>query len=209
MDYPLSYGLVVFSVLVAILLLNRFQNVFPEILNCFMRPRSGASMERNLRLRQDRNLIALSLVIPVILLAFRYRLYNNSFFNNLPDGNLRLGAIAATLTAYALLRLLLYRLQRPRRGNEYYKVARRNAYTHFIIMALFLLCTAGILSLAGVQDQTIRVVMLVEAAVFYLLYLLSTAQILSLFCNSLRTFLYLCTLEILPAALLIVTAFVL
>ena len=208
MDYPLSYGLVVFSVLVAILLLSRFQNVFPEILSCFMRPRSGAAMERNLRLRQDRNLIAVALVIPFILLAYRYRLYNNHFFSTLDD-NLRLAAIAGALIAYALLRRLLYKLQRPRRGNEYYKVAHRNAYTHFIVMVLFLLCTAGILSLAGVQDETIRIVLLVEAAVFYLLFLRSTAQILSLYCNSLRTFLYLCTLEILPAALLIVTAFVL
>lgn len=208
MDYPLSYGLVVFSVLVAILLLSRFQNVFPEILSCFMRPRSGAAMERNLRLRQDRNLIALSLVIPFILLVYRYRLYHNSFFNMLDD-DLRLAAMAAALSVYALLRMLSYRLQRPRRSNEYYKVASRNSYTHFIVMSLFLLCTAGILSLAGVQDDTIRIVLLAEAAVFFLLFLRSTAQILSLYCNSLRTFLYLCTLEILPAALLIVTAFVL
>jgi len=49
----------------------------------------------------------------------------------------------------------------------------------------------------------------VEAGVLYLIYLLRRAQILSMSCNSLTTFLYLCGLELLPAALMVVPAVVL
>jgi hypothetical protein len=74
---------------------------------------------------------------------------------------------------------------------------------------LVLLVTVGILALIGLDYSIVRLVLYGETALVYLLFLSRCAQILSLSCNHLRTFLYLCALEILPAALLVVSAVVL
>jgi hypothetical protein len=59
------------------------------------------------------------------------------------------------------------------------------------------------------QDSTVRTVLLVETGALFLLYLLRRGQILSLSCKPLTTFLYLCALELLPAAMLVIPAAVL
>jgi len=64
----------------------------------------------------------------------------------------------------------------------------------------------GILYLVGADDLTVKTFLLIETGVTYLLYLLRRGQILSGSCNPLTTFLYLCGLELLPAALLVVPA---
>jgi hypothetical protein len=71
------------------------------------------------------------------------------------------------------------------------------------------LATVGILYLAGVDDLIINRFLLIESGVIYLIYLLRRGQILSLSCNPLTTFLYLCGLELLPTALLVVSAVIL
>ena len=71
------------------------------------------------------------------------------------------------------------------------------------------LTTVGVCYILRLPDLTIKTLLLVEAGVLYLIYLLRRAQILSMSCNSLTTFLYLCGLELLPAALMVVPAAVL
>jgi hypothetical protein len=83
------------------------------------------------------------------------------------------------------------------------------AYTYFIFLMLLVLITVGVLSLAGIESTIVRYVIFAESGLVFILLLHRSSQILSLSCNRLRTFLYLCALEILPAALLVVSAVVL
>ncbi len=207
MEYPLSYVLTVLSVFAAMALLRRFLDVLPDIIRSLMRPRSGASLENNVTLSNDRNLVAMSLVVPFILIAYRYQLYNPRFIADAGD-NLRLALIAAVFAGYVILRQLIYVWVRPRRRGDVLRTAHRSAYTHFIILTLTLLFVSGVCVVTGVPDGATGTVLGVATAVVFVLYLSRFAQILSLSCNQLRTFLYLCTLEILPASLLVASALV-
>ena len=144
-------------------------------------------------------------LLPAVLLIFRYRLYDPSFLQGLgPD--LRLGVIAGVFFGYLLLRFLLSRWARPRRRYDDYQMAYRAGYTFFILLMMLLLATVGILYLAGVDDLVISRFLLVETGIVYLIYVLRRGQILSVSCNPLTTFLYLCGLELLPTGLLVASA---
>ena len=140
-------------------------------------------------------------LLPAILLAYRYELYDPAFIRDWnPD--FRLLAVAGAFLAFLLLRYLLYIWLRPRRRYDDYQMAYRAGHTYFILLMLLVLVTVGILYVAGVDDLLVKRILLIETGVVYLVYLLRKGQILSTSCKPLTTFLYLCALELLPAALL-------
>lgn len=208
MVFSLPDILVVVSVLLGILVMNRFFGLFPYMADSFLRVRGSAALEGSIRVSQDRNLVALSLVIPAILVVYNFRMYDPLLLRNL-DPNLRLAGVAMALAAYMLIRHLLYLWVRPHKRADVFRQAHRVAYTYFIFLMLLVLVTVGVLTLVGLEKDLIRLVLYVETGFVFVLFLLRDAQILSLSCNRLRTFLYLCALEILPASLLVVSAVVL
>ena len=206
---PLSVSiLVAVFVVLMILLMRTFLQLLPFIADSFMRARGSNALENSVRVSRDRNTVALVMMLPAFLLSFRYRLYDPSFVAAY-TGDARLWLIGACFTGYLILRLFIYLLLKPRRRYEYYQVAHHASYTFFIILVLLALFTAGILSVFKVEDQTMRMVLYIETAVVYLVFLIRRTQILSLSCNHFRTFLYICALELIPSAALIVSAVVL
>ena len=197
--------LVAVFVVLMILLLGTFLQLLPFIADSLMRARGSAALENSVRVSRDRNIVALVMMLPGFLLAFRYRLYDPSFIAA-HTGDTRLWLIGACFTGYLLLRLFIYLLLKPRRRYENYQVAHHASYTFFIILVLLALLTAGIMSLFKVQDSVMRMVLYVETAAVYLVFLIRRTQILSLSCNHFRTFLYLCALELFPSAALILSA---
>ena len=205
--YLATIGVVV-SVLLFLLVLRSFLSVLPYLADSILRARGSAALENSVRVSRDRNLVALVFVIPAILLMFRYRLYDPAFLQGMsPD--MRLLVIAGVFAGYLLLRSLLSRWARPRRRYDDYQMAYRAGFTFFILLMLLALATVGILYALGASDLIVKSFLLAEAGIVYLLYLFRRGQILSLSCNPLTTFLYLCGLELLPTAALVVTAMVL
>ena len=200
--------LVAVSVLLFLLALRSFLNVLPYLSDSLFRARGSAALENSVRVSRDRNLVAAVFLIPAVLLIFRYRLFDIAPFDTLkPD--MRLLAVAGVFIAYLLLRFLLYRWMRPRRRYDDYQMAYRAGYTFFILLMMLALATVGVCYVLRVPDQTIKTLLLAEAGVVYLLYLFRKGQILSTSCKSLTNFSYLCGLELLPTALLVVPAVVL
>lgn len=200
--------LVVAFAVLAIALLKRFLQVLPYMADSYLRVRGSAALEGSIRVSQDRNLVALVLTIPALLVTYRYRLYDPAILRDL-DPNLRLAGVALALLAYVLVRHMVYLWVRPHRRMDIFRQSHRVGYTYFIFLMLLVLITVGILSLAGVESANVRYVIYGETGLVFFLLLYRSSQILSLSCNRLRTFLYLCALEILPAALLAVSAVVL
>ena len=124
------------------------------------------------------------------------------------DGQL-LPAVAGVFLVYLFLRFILYRWFRPRRRYDDYQMAYRAGYTFFILLMILALLTVGVCYVLHLSDLTVKTILLVETGVMYLLYLFRRGQILSMSCNSLTTFSYLCGLELLPTALLVVPAVIL
>lgn len=200
--------LVLIFVVMMILLLPRFIGLLPYLADSFLRARGSSALENSVRVSRDRNVIAAAMLIPAVFLVFRYRLYDASFLSG-READVRLLMVAGVLAAYLLLRLFIYLILRPARRREYYQIAHHTSYTFFILMMLLELVTAGLLSVFGVPEPVLRTVLYAETAVAYLSFFLRRAQILSLICNPLQTFLYLCALEIIPTAALVVSAVVL
>ena len=200
--------LVAVSVLLFLLALRSFLNVLPYLADNIFRARGSAALENSVRVSRDRNLVATVSLVPAILLIFRYRLFDIALFDALsPD--MRLLAVAGVFLAYLLVRFLLYRWLRPRRRYDNYQMAYRAGYTFFILLMMLALVTVGVCYVLRLPDLTVKTLLLVETGVMYLLYLFRRGQILSTSCNTLTTFLYLCGLELLPTALLVVPAVIL
>ena len=200
--------LVAVSVLLFLLALRSFLNVLPYLSDNILRARGSAALENSVRVSRDRNLVAAVFILPAILLIYRYRLFDIAWLDTLtPD--LRLAAIAAVFVLYLIVRFLLYRWLRPRRRYDDYQMAYRAGFTFFILLMILALLTVGVCYVLHLSDLTVKTILLVETGVMYLLYLFRRGQILSMSCNSLTTFSYLCGLELLPTALLVVPAVIL
>ena len=200
--------LVAVSVLLFLLALRSFLNVLPYLSDSILRARGSAALENSVRVSRDRNIVAAVFLIPAILLVYRYRLVDVAWFGTLsPD--MRLVAVAGVFVGYLVIRFLLYRWLRPRRRYDDYQMAYRAGYTFFILLMMLALATVGVCYVLGVPDETVKTILLVETGVTFLLYFFRKGQILSLSCKPLTTFLYLCALELLPAALVVVPAAVL
>ncbi|MBR6305699.1 MAG: hypothetical protein IKR38_02825 [Bacteroidales bacterium] len=203
---PLSVSiLVLVFVVLMILLLPTFLQLVPYLADSFSRARGSSALENSVRVSRDRNTVALVMLLPAFLLTFRYRLYNPDFLA-WKDGDVRLWLAAAAFGGYLLLRLVIYLLLKPRRRYEAYQTAHHASYTFFILMVLLMLLTSGIMYIFKAPDAVIRLVLYIEIATVYFIFLVRRSQILSLSCNPFRTFLYLCALELFPTAVLIVSA---
>lgn len=200
--------LVAVSVLLFLLTLRSFLSILPYLADSVFRARGSSALEGSVRVSRDRNLVAAVFLLPAFLLIYRYRLFDVAWFGTLsPD--FRLLAVAGVFLGFLLLRFLLYLWLRPRRHLDEYQTAYRTGYTLFIFLMILSLATVGILYLLHASDLTVKSFLLVETGVAFLVNLLRRGQILSAYCNPLTTFLYLCALELLPAALLVIPAVIL
>ena len=200
--------LVAVSVLLFLLALRSFLNVLPYLADGIFRARGSAALENSVRVSRDRNLVAAVFLIPAILVIYRYRLVDVGLFDTLtPD--MRLLAVAGVFVGYLFIRFLLYRWMKPRRRYDDYQMAYRAGYTFFILLMMLVLVTVGVCYILQLPDETVKTVILIETGVMFFLYLVRRGQILSLSCKPLTTFLYLCGLELLPAALVVLPAAIL
>ena len=200
--------LAVAFILAAIAFLPRFQSLAPLLFDSLFRARGSVSLENSVRASNDRRLVAIVLLLPASLLTYYYKVYDAAFLYTWGE-EWRLLVLIGVFAVFALLRLAMYALLKPRRGNDFYCLSRRTAYTYFILLVVLALFTTGVLALFGCENTVIQKVLQVELLVLYFAFLVRRAQILALSCNPLRTFLYLCALEILPSSALIVSAIVL
>ena len=119
--------LIILSVLLGLLFLRNFLNVFPYLLDNFTRARGSAALEGSVRVSRDRNIVTLILIIPFILLVNRYRIYDPAFLSSRPD-DIRMLIIAGIFLCYLLLRYFLWFILQPHRYSDNYPMARKAAW---------------------------------------------------------------------------------
>ena len=66
--------LIVLSTFLVLLFLRNFLNVLPHVFDSFSRERGNSDIEGNVRKSRDRNICALILLIPAVLVMDHYRL---------------------------------------------------------------------------------------------------------------------------------------
>ena len=195
-------------VILAILFMKNFINILPYVLGSITRPRMASEIEGSVRIARDRNIIALIFILPLCLILTHYDIYSPDFLDHLGPGA-RLLTVTAIFTGLLMLRTLLNFLLKPRNMRAgVFPAASKICYTVFVAAMILVLTTLGILVLFHTPEKAIRVVMLVEMGLSYLILLLRRAQILSPYCNPFSLFLYLCALEILPTGLFVASALI-
>ena len=200
--------LVICAFLVVLLLLRRLVGIMPSLLACVIRWKESVNLEASVKLSRDRDDLALAMIVPFCLVAFRYGLYSPGFLDGLSD-NAVLGLYFAVFFAYVLLRFMVTMTFRPHKmPKKTFVTAVKSASSFFIICTLVLLATGGLLSVLNVPDADICNAMLWISAVIYLLFLIRKTQIFSTSCSVFVAFLYLCALEMIPTGILVVSAMI-
>jgi hypothetical protein len=200
--------LVLFSFLIVLLLLRRLVNIMPSLMACMIRGKESLNLEASVKLSLDRDALALAMIIPFCLVAFRYKLYFPGFIEEMTDDSV-LGIYFGVFAVYIFLRFLMTWLFRPQKlPKKTYVAADKASRSFFIVYTLMLLAMGGVFGLADVQDSISRDAMLWVSAFMYLLFLLRKTQIFSTSCSVFAGFLYLCALEMIPTGILVVSAII-
>jgi len=198
--------LIIITCMVFLILAGDIFELAPALKYSISRWRGGISMEHSIKTARIRNLIALACLLPASLVANMFDLYSPRFIDRLP-ANLHTPAIAGVLILTAVLRRLL--IPHGRFTREAYMTLLHTAFNHFILFSFSATITALILSAFNVPDTAVRMVLLVETAIIWLLSATHCAQFLASICKGFTTFLYLCGLEMVPAGFLVFSALVL
>ena len=201
-DFLLNRVLVVAAVLIGIAGLRDLLRLLPELLYCFSRPRASVSLEYNTSVVRMRNTAALISILPFCLLADRFGLFRPELWSAVPE-EWSAPATVGVFLAYLLLRTVCSALIRPPRlSGTAADAVRRSPWNYFILLTLLMLLTVGLLYIFRPSDTVVRITLYAETAMFFLLSLLRSGQILASGFSGLTTILYLCGLELLPAAAL-------
>lgn len=200
--------LALLSFLIVLLLLKRLVDIYPSLVACLIWWKESFNLEASVKLARDRDMLALAMVVPFCLVAFRFRLYSPGFFDACSPNRV-LGLYLAVFLTYLMLRSLVAWLFRPQKmPKKTYATGCRAAYSFFTVLTLLLLAMGGVMDLLKVDEGAIRIAMLWVSAVIYALYLIRKTQIFATSCSIFTAFLYLCALEIIPTGILVVSAVV-
>lgn len=190
---------------VCVLLLNLLDlfRIVPHLLYSYDRPHGASALEHNMGLARSRNLTALCYALPVFLVADRFALIRPRFFEAVPPQWTAV-AVIGVLLGYFLVRKICYLLLRPRRiGGEAVATLKHNPGNYVILLAILMLTTVGVCTIFHIPDGTARSVLLWETAAVWLFNMVRSVQLLASHVSGFSIFLYLCGLELLPAALLV------
>lgn len=212
-DVPAHTWMLLACAVIILFLLLEIYKLLPAMMGCLTRSRGNLEVEHSVSTARSRNTCARLLSATFIVAADRYALYNASFIAPWSEPWLRLAELAAVLVAFNSIRLLMHalliELRRNRPDHETRLALRRGIYNYFICFVLLMLISLCVLVAFRASDIAIRWCIWGELAMMWLVALVREGQILSSKCGGLSTFLYLCGLEIIPAAVLIASGLVL
>jgi len=189
-----------------LVLAGKILEISSSVIGCFIRWKECVNLEDSARLCWDRNIVAVYAFPLFCLIASGYKLWNPDFMAGFRPGVHFLITTAVALTYLGLRVAIAYSMFPRSVSRSSYKVAMHEFYTFMIAAAFVLPITAALLSIPGVADATIRTVLLWEAGIIYFVHFIRKAQILGSSMSVFATFLYLCALELIPTAALVVSA---
>lgn len=204
-------NLIIVSVctIMMIFLLGRYVHLFPYILEGVLRPKPIITLEDSVRLTRDRNYISF-VSLPVIgTIVSQYDMYNPMFIHNIPMGYRTLAIIGVLALYIAIRRVFILIGFYGKVKKEYYDIANDSLRNFAILLGSVMLTTTILVLPFRLESLTVRNILFYEILCVFAIFLLRRTQILSNGCSHFTAFLYLCALEILPAAILVVSTFIL
>lgn len=208
-DCPVNEYLVVAAVVIAVASLRQIVSIMPRLVGGFFRTKELVNIEASMNLAHKRNIAALAMLLPFCLVADYFGLFHPRFLSGLPCV-FGVASVAAALLGFLFLRTIMRYMVIPANvSHETLKVAYRSAYGFFVLQSVVFMILAGIASLFQDSMLIVRRVAVYSLGLFYVVFLVRKMHILANSCNQFAAFLYLCALEIVPAAVLVATAILL
>ncbi len=208
-DNPVFCALAVFFTLLFLLNLKSYLKIFPSLWDCVVRWKGNLDLENSIQLSRSRNWIAAILFVPLCMLVYSFGMYTPEFIQDMAS-DFQLAAVAGVMLVYLLLRTFLnWQLEMHNYGTSVFTAANRSFYNYCIILFSLLFLTGGLLTAISCDESILRSILLWETGLTYLIYIYRRGQIFSSNCNPFSTFLYLCSLELLPTAALVLSAILL
>lgn len=208
-DVTVNRILVIAATVLAVLTLMDYMRLSPLLAGCLLRERGNIEIEHSVSQARNRNRCAIVGLFIICILADRYSLYPAAFMEEIP-APYRVAAILGVLLAFLLLRTFLYYLidtvARLKLDSESRLATHKAPYNYFLAVLPLILVSVLLLWLFKVPDGAARMVIWVELAVILFITLLREGQILLSGHTGFQTFLYLCALELLPVASVVVSA---
>lgn len=197
---------IVLSVVLVLVYLKDIIRLIPPLLYALDRKRGGESLEYNVSAARMRNTVALIYTLPFCLIADYCGAYRPGFWSMVPP-EWSSAATLGVMLAYFLLRRLCYAAIRPgKMSAESLATLKHSLYNYFIALVSVAVPTIGILPLFSVREDIIRTVFLALTGLAFAFATVRAWQILKSRRSPLPTILYLCGLEILPAAAVVASA---
>ena len=207
-DQPVFCWLLIGAGLIILFLLPELYKLFPSVTGCFIRSRGNIEVEHSISTARSRNLCARALVIPFLLASSRYGLFTPEFLAGWDRPWLNLaeltGIAAAFLAVRRIIHAMLLSIGKLRFGHDELYAVTRGILNFFILFMLLALPSICLLRAFSASDIAVRMLLWTEMALFWGVSTVREGQILSSGCSGLATFLYLCGLEFIPAAGLII-----
>lgn len=197
---------IVLSVVLVLVYLKDIIRLIPPLLYALDRKRGGESLEYNVSAARMRNTVALIYTLPFCLIADYCGAYRPGFWSMVPP-EWSSAATLGVMLAYFLLRRLCYAAIRPgKMSAESLATLKHSLYNYFIALVSVAVPTIGILPLFSVREDIISTVFLALTGLAFAFATVRAWQILKSRRSPLPTILYLCGLEILPAAAVVASA---
>ncbi len=197
---------IVLSVVLVLIYLKDIIRLIPPLLYALDRKRGGESLEYNVSAARMRNTVALIYTLPFCLIADYCGAYRPGFWSMVPP-EWSSAATLGVMLAYFLLRRLCYAAIRPgKMSAESLATLKHSLYNYFIVLVSVAVPTIGILPLFSVREDIISTVFLALTGLAFAFATVRAWQILKSRRSPLPTILYLCGLEILPAAAVVASA---
>jgi len=201
-DLTVNRVLCVAAVVLVVIDLLDYLRLVPHLLYTYDRSRGAETLEHSIGTSRSRNAAAFIQAIPFCLVLDRYAVVRPAFWSGIPAA-WSAPATIGLVAAFLLVRRLLYAFFRPRRlSGESFDALRHNLYNYLLLLVPLLLLTVAVLTPAHVPDTAGRRILTGEIIAVWAFALVRSGQILGAHGSGLSTFLYLCGLELLPAALL-------
>ena len=191
-EKPLNVILSVVFLFVVICDIKDFFIIWKPLMPALARWKPLVSLEYNMQLSRTRNRLAGLLFVPFCLAS------DWAGLTSLPLLPFAAAIVVAGLLKWTVSRILVHK----KVSADNWTAATNACFSLFIILAVVSVLSAGIMGAFKVYANVVRIVLYVEIGLFYLLSLVREAQIINSNCGPLRTFLYLCALELPPAAVL-------
>jgi len=195
--------LAVVAVVLLVLLLPELFRLIPHLLYCYGRSRGAEALEHSLSTSHPRNLLAFSFLLPFSLILDRFAVLRPAFWSIIPpvwSAPVTLGLVVA----FALVRAIFHGFFHPRRmSGEVIATLRHNLYNYLPLLLALMLLVAVVLMIPSLDESLGLMVFRGLIAAIWGFATLRSGQILAAHGAGFSTFLYLCALELIPAALLV------